>query len=130
MRLFLIFIAFVFFEGCNNKQHQGTNIYLANNDSIYYCENENFNAKKLQSSKINDTTFVNQMLQEITKKKHEVLLKPMTSFSANGDGVGEAIEAFCSILKIKGVSYRMTESDSAEKKYFDAVTILEFSRNK
>ena len=130
MRLFLRLSAFTILLGCNSIRKGDASIYLANNDSIYYCENTNFNPQNLQSGTINDSTFINQMLLQISKKKADVLLKPMTSFSANGEPVGETIAAFCNKINRYGINYRIAKTDSSEKKYFGATSMQEFLENK
>jgi hypothetical protein len=130
IKYFLLITSYALIKGCSVTSGKEANIYLANNDSIYICESKTFNSQKIYSSDLSDKVFIQKALSKISVDKYEILLKPMTSFNANGNGVGEAIENFCKTLKQNNINYKIVESDSAEKEYFDAVTILEFLRNK
>ena len=128
MRYFLFFTILTTIFSCNNGNKHTMNVYLANRDSVYYCEDETFNANKLHKSKLIDSLFIKQMLLTASQNDCEVSFKPMNTFN-DGGPVAETIDEFCNKLKANGISYRMPESDSAEKKYFDAVTILEYLKN-
>jgi hypothetical protein len=104
------------------------NVYFANSDSIYYCEGKTFNEKTLRKSKLTDSLFIQQMLLKASENDCEVFFKPMTTWSSGA--VAEEIDKFCNKLKFNRISYQMTESDDAEKKYFDAVTLSEYIKNR
>ncbi len=130
MRCFLFFMILIPFFSCNIGNKHAMNVYFANSDSIYYCEGETFNAKNLHKSKLTDSLFIQKMLLTASQNDCEVSFKPMTTFDNDGGPVAEAIDEFCNTLKANGIDYRMTESDNTEKKYFDAVTISEYLKNR
>ena len=110
---------------CNqNTMH----VYFANGDSIFYCQSATFDANKLHKSSFGDRAFNEQLFLTASKNNCDISLKPMTSWS-NG-AVAESIEQFCNKIKANGLTYYMGDSDDAEKKYFDAVTLGEHLRNR
>ncbi len=129
MRNFLFFTILGTFCSCNGNKNT-MHVYLVNSDSVYYCEGEKFNIKKIRKSVLTDSLFMQQMLLTAAQNDYEVSFKPMTSLGNSGEPVGDMVEKFSNKLKAHGISYRMGETDSAERAYFDDVTILEFLKKR
>jgi hypothetical protein len=122
MRYLIIFSAILFLASCKS----GTmHIYLANTDSVYYCEGKQFNPANLYKGITTDTKFMNQMFSLANQNNDEIYLKAMSTFGGGGD-VADSIYKFCRTIKENGLSYQMAVSDSAEKKYFNDITIIEY----
>jgi len=126
MRYLLFFLILIAGVGCNNKKSM--QVYFANKDSIFYCESETFDAIKLRGSILADSSFIQQMFLTASQNNCEVFFKPMTTWSSGA--VAQEIDEFSSKLKAKGINYQMPASDDAEKKYFNAVTLSEYMKNR
>lgn len=126
MRPVLCIMLTLFLADCNMGNDPVMNIYLANYDSVYYCDSAQFSPQKLKGGVWDDSVFNNRMFLLMGDKGHIVQLKPMTGFTPGGGNRAEAIDAFCSGFRKNGISYNMTVSDSAEKVYFQDITIMEY----
>lgn len=121
---FLIMLLCSYHTKAQNKE---LNVYLANGDSIYYCEDSAFNIENLHRSKRSDTSFLKTIISIAKEKNYTVFLKPMTSFS--NDAVAENIQNVCIFFRNNNVTYRMLETGSAENKFFGGISMLESIKN-
>lgn len=118
----------VLFSNYQSKaQNKELNVYLANGDSIYYCEDSAFNIENLHRSKRSDTSFLKTIISIAKEKKYTVFFKPMTSFS--NDAVAENIQNICVFFRNNNVTYKMLETGSIENKFFKDVSLLEYLRS-
>jgi hypothetical protein len=127
MRRVWLYFLLVFFCNSNTKaQNNILNIYLANGDSIYYCEGIKFNPENLLGNKRKDSSFITEIVSKASQSKSTIFFKPMTSFDANGGEVAIAIKNICDVFVRNNIIYKMPETDSSENKYFDGISILEY----
>ena len=130
MKLFFPLFMLICAASCsqNNtklKNKEVVNIYAISKDSIFYCAGEKFEPENLIKGITKDSVFITTLIEMISDTNKIVLFKPLAGNSA---GSGETMLSLMDILQKNDLGHiTLALPDSAEIKYFNAISFLEYA---